>query len=113
LKWYDGGGENGITLKRIFLKLKRFSPLRILTSPLFEETPGAFLFLPLFFSFFNNFSLSSFFMLHLLTSWGLLMIFEEKTHFFKNFLFKWNGMVMTVHILAVDAYSGVGLCMPI
>jgi hypothetical protein len=41
------------------------------------------------------------------------MIFEEKNHFFENFLFKWNGMVMTVDILAMDAYSGIGLCMPI
>jgi hypothetical protein len=41
------------------------------------------------------------------------MIFEEKSHFFKNFLFKWNDMVMTVDILAVDAYSGMGLCTPI
>jgi hypothetical protein len=47
-KWYDGGGENGITSKMIFLKLKCFSPLRISTSPLFEETLGVFLFLPLF-----------------------------------------------------------------
>jgi hypothetical protein len=31
------------------------------------------------------------------------MIFEEKNHFFKNFLFKWNDMAMTVDILAVDA----------
>jgi hypothetical protein len=38
------------------------------------------------------------------------MIFEQKNHFLKNFLFKWNGMVMTVDILAVDAYSGMGLC---
>jgi hypothetical protein len=38
LKWYDGGGENGITSKRIFLMLKCFSPLRILTSPLFDIT---------------------------------------------------------------------------
>jgi hypothetical protein len=61
LKWYDGGGEHGITSKRIFLKLKCFSPLRILTSPLFEETLGAFLFLPFFLLlFFNNFSLSFF-----------------------------------------------------
>jgi hypothetical protein len=51
LKWYDGGGENGITSKMLFLKLKCFSPLRILTSSLFEETLGAFLFLPLFFLF--------------------------------------------------------------
>jgi hypothetical protein len=41
------------------------------------------------------------------------MIFEEKNHFFKNFLFKWNGMVMIVDILVVDTYSGMGLCMPI
>jgi hypothetical protein len=39
------------------------------------------------------------------------MIFEAKNHLFKNILFKWNGMVMTVDILAVDAYSGMGLCM--
>jgi hypothetical protein len=107
LKWYDGGKENRITSKRIFLKLKCFSPLRILTSPLFEETLGAFLFF-LFFYFFNNFSLS-FFMLRLLRTWRVLMIFEEKIYFFKNFLFKWNGMVMTVDILAVYTYSGMGL----
>jgi hypothetical protein len=61
LKWHDGGGENGITSKRIFLKLKCFSPLRIMTPPLFKETLGAFLFLPLFF-------LLS--MLRLLRIWG-------------------------------------------
>jgi hypothetical protein len=52
LKWYDGGGENGITSKKIFFKLKCFSSLRILTSHLFEETLGVFLFLPIFLSFF-------------------------------------------------------------
>jgi hypothetical protein len=41
------------------------------------------------------------------------MIFEEKNHFLNNFLFKWSGMVMTVDILAVDAYSRMVLCMPI
>jgi hypothetical protein len=41
------------------------------------------------------------------------MIFEEKNHFFKNFIFKWNGIVMTVDILAVDAYSRIELCTPI
>jgi hypothetical protein len=41
-----------MTSKRIVLKLKCFSPLRILTSPLFEETLGAF-----FFLFFNKVSL--------------------------------------------------------
>jgi hypothetical protein len=59
LKWYDGGAENEITTKKIFLKLKCFSPLRILTSPLFKETLGAFLFIPLFFlSFFSIIFLS-------------------------------------------------------
>jgi hypothetical protein len=69
LKWYDEGGENHI--KR-FLKLKCFSPLRILTSSLFFETLGAFFsffFLFLFSHFFNTFSLF-FSMLRLLRNWG-------------------------------------------
>jgi hypothetical protein len=90
-KWYDGGEEDGITSKG-FLKLKYFSPLRILTSPLFEESLRAFISLPLFF-----FALSH-------EDMGVLMIFEEKNHFFKNFFS--NGF----NILAVDAYSGGG-CM--
>jgi hypothetical protein len=73
-------------IKKKILRLKCFSPLRIFTSPLFEETLGAFLFLPLFFLFLLfsiHFLIFSFFsMLHLL---GVLMIFEEKNHFFKNF----------------------------
>jgi hypothetical protein len=52
-------------------------------------------------------------MLRLLRTWGVLMIFEEKNHFFKNFLFKWNDMVMTVDILMVDAYFRMVLCTPI
>jgi hypothetical protein len=47
------------------------------------------------------------------TGGGGLMIFEEKNHFIKNFLFKWNGMVMTLDIVAVDTYFGMGLCTPI
>jgi hypothetical protein len=47
----------------IFLKLKCFSPLRILTSPLFKETLGAF------FLFFYALSLEYL---------GVFMIFEEK-----------------------------------
>jgi hypothetical protein len=60
-----------------FLKLKYFSPLKILTSPLFEETLGT---LPLFFSFFLLFfSLSLFFLSSpSLEDSGVLMIFEEK-----------------------------------
>jgi hypothetical protein len=64
----------------------------MLTSTLFEETLEAFLFLPLFpFSFFNTFSLS-FFYAPSLDDLGGFMIFEEKDHFFKNFLFKWLDM---------------------
>jgi hypothetical protein len=80
-----------------YLKLKYFFPLRILTSPLFEETLEAFHFLPLFlcfllfFSFFQHF-FSLFSMLRLLRTLAILMIFEEKDHFFKNFLFKWLDM---------------------
>jgi hypothetical protein len=54
LKWYDGGGENGITSKKIF-EVKVFSALKILTSPLFEETLEAFLSPPLFFLFLSPF----------------------------------------------------------
>jgi hypothetical protein len=36
------GGENGITSKRIF-EVEVSSPLKMLTSPLFKETFGAFL----------------------------------------------------------------------
>jgi hypothetical protein len=79
--------------------LKCFSPLRILTSPLFVETLGAFLFLPLFPFFFLSLSfsfsilfLSLFFYAPSLEDLGVLLIFEEKYHFFKNFLFKWLDM---------------------
>jgi hypothetical protein len=72
-----------------FLKLKCFSPLKILTFPLFEETLGAFLFLlflsfflfSFFFSFFNTFFLSALSLKDL----GLLMIFEEKITSSKTF----------------------------
>jgi hypothetical protein len=74
------------------VKLKCFSPLRILTSSLFEETLGAFFFFLFLFSlFFNTFSLSFFYALSL-EDLGVLMIFQEKDHFFKNFLFKWPDM---------------------
>jgi hypothetical protein len=75
-----------------------------------------FLFLSFsFFSFFNTFSLSFFYALSL-EDLGVLMIFEEKIisskTFFSNGL-TWNDMVLTVDILAVDAYSGMELRMPI
>jgi hypothetical protein len=77
------GGRKWNHIKKKILKLKCFSPLRILTSPLFEETLGAFLFLPLLFSFslFFQYVFSIFSMLHLL---GVLMIFEKKNYFFKK-----------------------------
>jgi hypothetical protein len=67
-------GEKIESHQKGFLKLKCFSPLKILASHLFEETLGVFLFLPLFpFSFF----FSLFYALSLEDS-GVLMIFEEK-----------------------------------
>jgi hypothetical protein len=94
LKWYDGGGENGITSKRIFevevffLLLKYWLPL------LFEETLEAFLFS---FSFFYIWSVS----------WGLRG-FDDiwgEDHFFKNFFsngLTWNSTVMTMDIPVVE-----------
>jgi hypothetical protein len=61
------------------------------------------------------FSLFLFFsILHLLRTWGFLMIGEN--HFFKNLFsnsMTWNDMVITMDILAVDAHSGMELCTPI
>jgi hypothetical protein len=59
-----------------FFRLKCFFPLKILTSALLEETLGAFLSLPLFFSFFLFLSL--FFFPPSLEDSRVLMIFEEK-----------------------------------
>jgi hypothetical protein len=78
------------------LKLKHFSPLRILTSHLFEETLRAFLFLSFLFLFLFSLFLipfpSFFFYAPSLEDLGIFMIFEEKDDFFKNFLFKWLDM---------------------
>jgi hypothetical protein len=76
-KWYDGGGENGIISKRIF-ELKCFSPLKILTSPLFEETLRAIL------SFFSLF----FFLLHLLRTQGFWWYLRRKS-LLQKLIFKW------------------------
>jgi hypothetical protein len=59
-------GEKMESHQKEFLKLKCFSPLKILTSLLFEETIGAFHFPSLFF---HTPSLEDL---------GVLMIFEEK-----------------------------------
>jgi hypothetical protein len=75
-------GEKMESHQKGFFKLKCFSPLKILTSPLFEGTLRAFLFLPLFLflSFFFIFSLFQYFFLSAPSreDLGVLMIFEEK-----------------------------------
>jgi hypothetical protein len=58
-------GEKMISHQKGFLKLKCLSPVKMLTSPLFEEAFKAFLFLPLVFA-------------PSLEDLGVLMIFEEK-----------------------------------
>jgi hypothetical protein len=62
LKWYDGGGENGIASKRIF-KVEVFFSSQNIDSPFFRRL------LDLFFLFFYAPSLKDL---------GVLMIFEEK-----------------------------------
>jgi hypothetical protein len=57
-------GEKMRSHQKGFLALKCLSPLKMLTSPLFEETLGAFLSLPFF--------------VPSLEDLGVLMIFEEK-----------------------------------
>jgi hypothetical protein len=65
-KWYDGGGENGITSKMIFEVQVFFSSQNIDFPLLFEETLGAFF----LFSFSFFFSFFFFSMLRLLRTWG-------------------------------------------
>jgi hypothetical protein len=124
LKWYDGGGENGITSKRFF-EVEVFFSSQNITSHLFEETLGAFISLP-FFS-----------LLHLLRTWtwGFWWYLRRKSLLQILFSNGFNILAVDansrmelcmptwlnhdygdgrlVEILAVDAYSGVELCMPI
>jgi hypothetical protein len=89
-KWYDGRGENGITSKQIFEVQASFSSQNVNFSFIWRD------FWSFSFSFFSS------------ISWGL-RCFDDiwgENHFFKNFFS--NGL----NILAVDAYSGVELCMP-
>jgi hypothetical protein len=93
-KWYDGGGENGMRSKIIF-EVEVFFSSQNIDFPIYLKR-----LLELSFSFFFFFSCS--------ISWGLKgfdFIWGEN-YFFKNFFS--NGF----NILAVDAYSGMGLCMP-
>jgi hypothetical protein len=96
LKWYDGGGENEITSKRIFQVKVSFSSQNVNFPFIWRD----------FWSFSFSFSFSLFFSSSV--SWGLRG-FDDiwgENHFFKNFFT--NGF----NVLAVDAYSGVELCMP-
>jgi hypothetical protein len=86
LKWYDGGGENEITSKRIFKVEVYFSSQNVNFPFIWREFWS--------FSFFLFLSISLF-----SDIWG-------GNHFFKN-LFS-----IGFNILAVDAYSGVELCTP-
>jgi hypothetical protein len=83
-------GEKMGSHQKWFLKLKCLSPLKMLTSPLSEETFRAFLLL---------------FLLCLLRTLSFDDIWGEN-HFFKNFFLN------VFNILAVDAYSGIELCTP-
>jgi hypothetical protein len=64
-------GEKMESHQKEDFEVEVFSPLKILTPPLFEETLGVFLFLPLLFFFFQ-YIFSLFSMLCLL---GVLMLF--------------------------------------
>jgi hypothetical protein len=88
LKWYDGGGENGITSKRVFKVEVFFSSQNIDFSFYLKRL------LELFFSCSVSWRLGGFDDI-----WG-------ENHVFKNFFS--NGF----NILAVDAYSRMELCTP-
>jgi hypothetical protein len=69
LKWYDGGGENGITLKMIFEVEVSFSSQNINSPFIWRDFWSFFSFFLFIFLFFSAPSLEDF---------GVLMIFEEK-----------------------------------
>jgi hypothetical protein len=100
LKWYDGGGENGITSKRIF-EVEVFFSSQNIDFPFYLR---------------RLLELVSFFLCSI--PWGLGG-FDDiwgENHFLKNLFsigMTWNGMVMTMDILALDAYSRMELCTPI
>jgi hypothetical protein len=104
LKWYDGGGENGITSKKIF-EVEVFFSSRNIDFPFYlKRLLELFFFLLSFFICFVSWGLGGFHDI-----WG-------ENHFFKNFFsngLTWNGMVMTMDTPAVEAYAGMELCTPI
>jgi hypothetical protein len=101
--WWKGRKWNHIKKDfwswSVFLLSKYWLPL------LFEETLKAFLFSFAFFIYAPS-----------LDDSGVLMIFEEKiTSSRTSFQMAWHGMgmIMTMDIPVVDAYSGMELCTPI
>jgi hypothetical protein len=66
LKWYDGGGENGITSKRIF-EVEVFFSSQNIDFPFYLKRLLELFFFLLFFLYAMSFENS-----------GVLMIFEEK-----------------------------------
>jgi methyl coenzyme M reductase beta subunit len=92
LKWYNEGGENGITSKSVF-EVEVFFSSQNIDFPFYWKTLGAFI----VFSFFS-YSIS----------WGLGGFDDiwRENHFFKNSFS--NGF----NVLAVDAYFGMELCTP-
>jgi hypothetical protein len=76
LKWYDGGGKNGIIPRRIF-EVKVFFSSQNIDFPFCLRR-----LLELFFSFF--FLFLSFFYAPSLEDLGVLMIFEEKITYSKT-----------------------------
>jgi hypothetical protein len=106
-------GEKMDSHKKI-LKLKCFSPLKILTSPFYlQRLLEVFFFLPPFSILF----LSLFSMLHLFEDLEILIINEEKNTL-QKFLFRSNRMEWLGHdygnggvvdISVMDAYSGIEL----
>jgi hypothetical protein len=97
LKWYDGGGENGITSKRIF-EVEMFFSSQNIDFPFYLKR-----LLELFFFLLLS---STFFMFHLLRARGFWWYLRRKSLLQTFFSIGFN-------ILAVDAYSGMELCTPI
>jgi hypothetical protein len=94
LKWYDGGGENEITSKRIFDVEVSFSSQNVNFPSIWRD--------------FWSFSFFLFLLFFRSISWGLRG-FDDiwgENQFFKNIF------SIGFNILVVDAYSRVQLCTP-
>jgi hypothetical protein len=113
LKWYDGGGENGITSKRIF-EVEVFFPSQNIDFPFYLKRLLELLFSPFLY------------VLHLLSTRGFWWYLRRKS-LLQKLLFKWLDMELctpiwlnhdygdggVVDISVVDTYSGVEVCTPL